>query len=283
MRTQIDALDTFSKREVLFKEKTVTYYTSFEESSKEKPYMVFLHGWVADSSAWALVGEKIKEELNVVLVDLPGHGKSQVPTDELQISYMVDSVHEVIQQLGTRIFLVGHSMGSAITQAYALKYPENLLGIGLVSTTLSFSTFIPPQVMEVLIPQGKKWWESVVESTLKNFSKIIFGDKSGENRHLLNAASQVIMQTPEEVVDQTYRNIIYAWDNTKEAENIQLPTLILVGSDDRLTPVSQGLKVCQKIPHAYLKEIEGTSHHITLLRPNEVVDNILYFFRCELL
>jgi len=85
---------------------------------------------------WRFFQEELSEQFQVVLIDLPGHGKSTLRKNNFTID---DIAEEIYTFLATKkiynFFVVGHSLGGYIALAIAELYPDSLLGLGLFQSS----------------------------------------------------------------------------------------------------------------------------------------------------
>lgn len=94
--------------------------------------VVLLHGFCEDSRMWEDFSQDLVEEkYRVITIDLPGFGQSAVWPD-VRIADMAEAVDAVLKELKQdKVIMIGHSMGGYVSLAYAEKYPEKLIGLGL--------------------------------------------------------------------------------------------------------------------------------------------------------
>ena len=94
--------------------------------------VVLLHGFCEDASMWKAVQEEGHDGLKLIVIDLPGFGKT--PISKLyNIEEMATAVHELMISLGIeKYFLFGHSMGGYVGLSILKKQEGNLLGFGLI-------------------------------------------------------------------------------------------------------------------------------------------------------
>jgi pimeloyl-ACP methyl ester carboxylesterase len=116
-----------SAKTLIFKDKKI----SFTDQGQGKT-LVFLHGFTESGKIWKAFSGKLISEYRVIIIDLPGHGKSEgldcIHTMEIQ----AELVHHVLKARKIRkCIMIGHSMGGYITLAFAGKYPEMLKGLCL--------------------------------------------------------------------------------------------------------------------------------------------------------
>jgi len=94
--------------------------------------LVLLHGFMEDMNMWDAHTESLSDYYQLIVIDLPGHGKSEVISEIHSMDMMADIVKLVLDKEEIEnIVLIGHSMGGYATLAFAEKYPEYLLGFGL--------------------------------------------------------------------------------------------------------------------------------------------------------
>lgn len=96
--------------------------------------LVLIHGLGSSMPAWSKNLEALARDHRVVLIDLPGYGKSTKANYEYTMRFFAKAVRGVIRELDLqRVVLVGHSMGGQIAMTYALDYPDTIEGLVLTS------------------------------------------------------------------------------------------------------------------------------------------------------
>jgi len=107
------------------------------------PTIVFVHGWTCDESSWAGQVPAFTKDHRVITLDLPGHGRSELPKDgKLSMDLFARAVEAVRAEAGAeRIVLVGHSMGAPVIRQYAHLYPQHVAGLVAVDGPLDMRAF----------------------------------------------------------------------------------------------------------------------------------------------
>ncbi|WP_071188210.1 alpha/beta hydrolase [Trichormus sp. NMC-1] len=96
--------------------------------------VVFLHGAWNDSGQWVSVMDLLAQDIHCLTPDLLGFGESENPHIHHSIDLQVDCISELLQALRLeKVYLVGDSLGGWIAASYALKYPEKIHGLVLLS------------------------------------------------------------------------------------------------------------------------------------------------------
>lgn len=109
----------------------ISYYENLQPI--DKPTVLMVHGFGAYKENWLRFARPFKDDFHVVVVDLPGHGKS---VHSLDLSYSLDNqvrwLNEFAAAIGLgRFHLVGNSMGGAITVGYSATYPKQVISANL--------------------------------------------------------------------------------------------------------------------------------------------------------
>ncbi len=97
--------------------------------------IVFIHGFLEDSSIWDDYSDALKSKYNVIKIDLPGFGKSDIISDTHEMSLMADVVVNVLKQESiNKYILVGHSMGGYVALSVISNKPNNCKGLIIVNS-----------------------------------------------------------------------------------------------------------------------------------------------------
>jgi pimeloyl-ACP methyl ester carboxylesterase len=98
--------------------------------------IVLIHGFGEDSRIWNQQVAFLQESYQLLLPDLPGSGASQIGENPLSIESMATCIQQMLDAENIQqCIMLGHSMGGYVTLAFAGKYPERLMGFGLIHST----------------------------------------------------------------------------------------------------------------------------------------------------
>lgn len=211
--------------------------------------ILFIHGAGLNSNVW-------RNQLSLgCAVDLPGHGKSR----DKEIKSLRDyakTLIEVVEKLKTPI-LAGHSMGGAIVQEF-LRIGGEAKGAILISTGAKLP--VNPEILENL----KKDFENTVNKLVDWMFH-----KEFKSKRVKNFVKNILLSTGAE---KTLRDFILCsnFDLTKNYPLIDVPTLIIVGNKDVMTPPILSEFLREKIPRSRLSVVHGAGHMVFLEKPNEI-------------
>jgi pimeloyl-ACP methyl ester carboxylesterase len=241
------------------------------------PLVVLAHGWTEQREIWALVARRLLDAgCRVVLYDQRGHGSSTSGTDGFTIPRLAHDLEAVLTAVDARdAVLVGHSMGGMTIMSLALERPEVLAGrakaVALVATAPSSLGGSPldrhlPRLM------ASRRFLSLFRGPLgpwlvrRTFGKVATAEHRRLTRDLFVAC------TPEARGD--FLAAMGAMDLTAGLASIRVPTVVLVGTLDRLTPPEHADVMAAGIPGARLVRYEGRGHQLPLEAPDEVAQEI---------
>ena len=208
----------------------------FEEKGEGFP-LVFLHGFLESKEVWANFTKKIAENFKVVLIDLPGHGKSEIYDKIHLMSYMADAVNGVLQYLSiNKCIIIGHSMGGYVTLEFEKKYGNKLLSfIMFHSSAASDNTQkIINRKREIdLIKNSKKYL------ICKTNIPLMYAE---ENRSKLlkdiEFSKQICYNTQDEGIIAALNGMMSRKNNFELLKSLKKQVLFIVGEKDDLIPMS---------------------------------------------
>jgi len=217
--------------------------------------LLFVHGSGGDREDWRdqLIG--LTSTATVIAIELPGHGESDGP-GESNVAAYAGWVSDFVEELKlSKVMLVGCSLGSAITQWIALMGKPWLKAIGLVGAGARLR--VHPSFLEGL----QKADGSAALTLLADFC---LSPRTGDP--LRSSLDQKMRIVPTDLVygDLKACDEFDVMDRIKE---IQIPTWIIVGEDDRLTPPKYAQFLHKEIKGSVLNIVEKAGHLISLEAP----------------
>jgi pimeloyl-ACP methyl ester carboxylesterase len=115
--------------------------------------LVLVHGWTADLTSWRYQVPAFAGKVRVVLLDLPGHGKSEAPKIDYTMDVFARAVDAVLADAGVKkAVLAGHSMGTPVVRQFYRRYPDKVLALVAVDGRLQ-KIDLPPEVMQKIVAQ----------------------------------------------------------------------------------------------------------------------------------
>ncbi|MEV4291981.1 alpha/beta hydrolase [Nonomuraea bangladeshensis] len=258
--------------------------------------IVFCHGYCLSLESWHYQRKDLRENYRLVLWDQRSHGRSQrAQADESMIDRLGDDLAEVIEEfVPGPCVLVGHSMGGMTIMALADRHPglfgDKIRAVALLATSagkLAELTLGLPAMLSKVVHKvapgtvsmlGKRG--ALIDRTRSAGSDIAFlitrymgfGDAKNVSPTVVDFAESMIRATPTEVFADFYPALMNH-DKLAALDVLDsVPTAILVGDGDWLTPPDHSKAIAAALPKAQLTEVPDTSHLIQLERPGVVND-----------
>jgi pimeloyl-ACP methyl ester carboxylesterase len=250
------------------------------------PPIVFAHGVTLSSRVWAKQFESIPPVgFRAIAFDGRGHGESTVGDTGHSIDNLADDLRSVVQGLDLHnAVLVGHSMGGMAVQAFAVRYPDvardRVAGYVLMSTAARVATSDANRVRTGLERVTGAVPTAATVMRQRNLGLLLarlgFGDRPHPSH--VEATRQMLAACPRATLRDASRALL-SLDVTAGLPDVELPTLVLVGTADILTPPRDAREIASLVPGAKLVEFTGAGHMLMYERTEEVDELIVEFAR----
>lgn len=175
---------------------------------------------------------------------------------EVLDAYKVDKAH-----------IVGMSMGGIITQIIALKHPDRVLTISLIMTS-NFDSNLPKKDSKVTEALGelkiKNWQDKdeVIECFIKK-SKVLVGSKNIFDEEKIRRLNEEEFNRASNLQSIDNHGFIRGWGlYLSRTSEINVPTLVIHGTEDPIIPYEHGVYLSEVIPNAVLVTLEGAGHEL---------------------
>jgi len=215
--------------------------------------IIFVHGAGGNSLLWRRTMEGLSGASRAYAVDLPGHPSGEITCKSIA-EYSV-ALHGFIRERRLdRPAVCGHSMGGGIVLTLALKHPEDVGALVLVSTGAKLG--VAPEILEGLRGQPLRAIEDVI--TPWSFNSIDLG--LGREARAALSVSNLPVFLNDYLACQGF-------DVRPDIPNIASKTLVVCGDKDRMTPPKWSHFLKANIPEAELVFIKDSGHMLPLEKP----------------
>ena len=240
--------------------------------------VLMIQGLGGRAADWATVPARLAPRFEVITFDNRGTGKSDKPDTEYNLDVMADEAVAVLQAAGhAQAHVVGLSMGGMIAQLVALRHPQSVRKLVLLSTTPGGSHAVPPtpEAMAALIPDMTQPPEQIVRSAMRAIAAPGF---AAAHPDVVQDIVQTAMSAPTpQFVFVRQMAAIMASDHYAELPTIGAPTLIIQGDADPLVPYANARTLAECIPGAQLATLHGCGHLAMWEQPEELARLLLGF------
>jgi pimeloyl-ACP methyl ester carboxylesterase len=235
-------------------------------STGSGPAIIFVHGWTCDESSWQGQVPAFTDRYRVITLDLPGHGKSDLPKDgNFSMELFARAVEAVRAEAKVeRAVFVGHSMGTPVIRTYALMYQARVAGLVLVDGLVQIAGMAPPFTPPPMI--GKEGMQA-----REKFVRGMFGPATTPElqEHIL----KMMLGTKEATAAGA---MTATWDQSwVKNDPITMPVLGVYAA----RPLASREAITRIFPQVEYHEIPESAHFLMMEKPDEFNRLLMAFLR----
>lgn len=223
------------------------------------PPIVILHGMGNNSQSWKKQLEGLSEQFTVIAWDAPGYGQSSDPKEEFrEFSQFADVLKGFIENLHYEsVTLLGHSMGAAIAIDFCYRFPQMVDALIISDTTRGAAAL------------SKEENEQKLANRLRNIETLEPAEiaKLRVKELLSPDPNPEVQKEAERIYSQVrpigFRSVAYSLYHLNQMDilpSISVPTLLICGELDKVTPVSESEVIHHTIKNSSFVTIPGTGH-----------------------
>jgi 3-oxoadipate enol-lactonase len=228
--------------------------------------VLFLHGIRGNRRNWASQIEFFSQRYRAAAWDARGYGDSEDYDGPLQFEHFAGDVLRVAEHFkAQKMHLVGLSMGGRIARNFALRAPERLHSLVLISTHPGFDTLSTEEVKRFVTERRTR--------TPQTLQKLL-GSRGSR------AAYEELLDSVSRIHESSYQKTVEAsaaQDRAAPVEQIRVPTLVIAGEEDTLYPPEIQREMARRIPGAEFLTFERTGHLANLEEPEKFNQAVLVF------
>jgi pimeloyl-ACP methyl ester carboxylesterase len=230
---------------------------------------------------WAEQVQGLSDHAHVVTVDVRGFGASQTTDGEFSLDDLATDVHGLLAKLGHgHVVLGGLSMGGYVALAFMRRYPEAVRGLILADTK---ATADSPEAFAKRLAMIEEVGAKGAAGVAKRMPETLVSPGTpARDPALMDRLTTWIAETNPVAIAGAQRALGARRDQTDLLTDIRVPTLVLVGADDTVTPPSDAMAMASAIHGAKLVTIPDAGHLSNLEQPaafNAAVKEFLAGFR----
>ncbi len=238
--------------------------------------IVLIHGFPFSKEMWKPQVDALKSNHYVIAYDVRGHGGSDADSCQYTVEYFVDDLFGLIDHLKLpKVVVVGLSMGGYIALRAIERGPDRFKGLVLCDTRSESDT---NEIKIRRAEQARTIRQQGMKTFADEFVKVIFSARSLEkNPEAVNFIKGLIEAMNPSAAAGTLIALAARTDCTAMLYNIKVPTLLLVGKNDAVTPPTAASAMKEKIPNATLHVIPNAAHVSNVENPAEFNNHLLDF------
>ncbi len=254
---------------------------NYNDSGKQTLPIIFVHGFPFDKSTWDPQFDFLKETHRVIIYDLPGFGQSTPLKTEVSIDSLSDNLIDFMDALKIKKAIVcGLSMGGYIVLNAVERFPERFQAIILSDTQCAADS---KENAEKRLDTVKEIENKGLNEFTETFLKKTFSVHAQNNRkQTIERIRKVILSNSPESITSALKAMAARKETCASLKTILVPTLILCGAEDVLTPVALSEFLFNTIPNSEMHIIKNAGH-LSNLEQSETFNDHLHSFISDII
>ena len=250
---------------------------AYTDTGSGRP-VVLIHGYPFNRSLWNEQVDVLSKDHRVIVPDLRGFGESEAPDAPATMNRMGQDVAQLLDHLKiARATIAGLSMGGYVALAFYKQMPERVRALILADTRAQGDT---EEAKHTRLQQAEKALsEGMAGIADAMLPKLLTPETVSKRPEIVKRVRDMMLKTRPEGAAAALRGMAERDDQTSLLPKISVPTLILVGADDAITPVADSEKMNQAIAGSTLVVLENAGHVSNLERTEQFNEALLEFLK----
>lgn len=262
-------------KKVKMQEKTTTIDSLkvryLETDGQSNIPLLLLHGWGSSLESWKRVAETFERAgKKVIIPDLPGFGKTQEPPRPWSVSDYIRFLENFLEKLHVSKFaLAGHSFGGQVAIAFAAQHQTdpNLRTLFLLAAArVMRRKKLRIKIFRIVTKFGNLAFTVPILAPLRSFVQKVWYKFTGERDYYV--ATPRMRKTMKRVLNEEVGARLTA---------ISIPTLILWGKNDEVTPLEDAYIIQKNIRGSSMHIFENINHDLNFKVPDELAKQMIMF------
>lgn len=232
--------------------------------------LVLLHGFPESKAIWEWFSTELAKSYRVICLDLPGFGDNQPLDRPMTITDLAEMVQVQLTSMGIdQCVMIGHSLGGYVALAFAEKYPNKIVGLGLFHSTAMSDSLEKKQGRNRSIDFIERYG---VPEFVNEFVKPLFYEPRREE---FREATKMIAEIGKKTAKSTIIEVIKAMrdrkDRCKVLEKATYPVMFIAGKNDAALQFTVNTPQFWLPQDATLHVLSETGHMGMFERPQETL------------
>jgi 3-oxoadipate enol-lactonase len=238
------------------------------ESRGDGPALLLIHGFPLDRSMWAHQVATLARWRRIA-PDLRGCGYSEAPEDGYAMAAYADDLVRLLDRLRVEhAVIAGHSMGGYVAFELLRRHRERVMGLILVDTRAEADTAEGRRGRDALIEVARAKGPAAVAEHL--LPRLLGRSTQRTQPQVVEQVREMARRAPVSGIVGALTAMRDRADSTPHLGTIEVPTLVVVGEEDEVTPPAMARHMTAAIPSAAMTTIPGAGHLAPLEAPTAV-------------
>jgi len=238
--------------------------------------VVLIHGYPFNRALWTEQIPALSNSNRIIAPDLRGFGDSDASPDTSTMNSLAEDVALLMDHLEIpRATIGGLSMGGYVALAFYKQFPSRVRALVLADTRASSDT---EEAKQTRAQQAEKALsEGMAGIADAMLPKLLTPETVSKRPEIVKFVRDMMLQTKPEGAAAALRGMAEREDQTELLRKISVPTLIIVGSEDAITPVADSEKMHHAIDNSRMVILDHAGHVSNLERTQQFNDELLHF------
>lgn len=252
------------------------FTVSYNDIGESEIPVIFLHGFPFDKSMWQMQLDFLKSSHRVIAYDIRGFGSTYDDETDFSIDLFTDDLISFMDKLSIdKAIICGLSMGGYIALNAVKRFPDRIEALILCDTQCIADSAEAKEKryakMDEIASSGKSAFTD-------GFIKGIFHEESLlHKKDVVEKIRSVVNSNSQNILINGLTAIAERSESCSVLREITMPTLIICGKDDALTPVKQSENMHEAIHASQLRIIDQAGHVSNLEQPREFNKHLANF------
>jgi 3-oxoadipate enol-lactonase len=249
----------------------------YTDSGSGTPVLL-VHGYPLNKSMWDAQVAELSKGFRVIAPDLRGHGESDAPQGTYSMDAIADDLNALLDHLKVdKAVVVGFSMGGYATFAFYRKYANKVKALVLADTRPQADT-----------PEAKQGREDTAQTVIKDgvagvatvtAPRMLAPTTVQGRADVVERVKSIMASTSVNGYVGDLRGLASRPDSTDTLSKIDVPTLVIVGEQDVVTPVADSETMAKTIKGAKLAKVPNAGHLAPLEQPADFNKALVEFLK----
>ncbi|GGJ98530.1 3-oxoadipate enol-lactonase [Lentibacillus kapialis] len=240
------------------------------------PPVILIHGVGLDHTMFRHQIDFLSLSYKVIAYDMLGHGKSENPDGSYQLLHFVDQLNQLLMELKIeRVNIVGFSMGAMVAQLFAIRFPEKVISLCIMSAVANRNEEQQQNIMKRVEQVKENGHLSTIDAALSRWFTQYF---ALVNTDLVNEVRSTLENNDSEAYLKAYSLFALSdQDLWHQLGSITSPTLIVTGEKDTGSTPDMAMQIGEKIHNSRVVIVPFVKHMLPMEGKKELEHHLLKF------
>ena len=238
--------------------------------------IILVHGFPLDGTMWDDQVRALSGNHRVIIPDLRGHGASESISGPYSMDMLADDLNGLLEHLNVdEVTVAGFSMGGYVAFAFYRKYKKRVKAMILAGTRSQSDSVSVSDGRESMAQRAEHEGQEGIATAL--LPRLLTSETLEDRSDIVDRVRGMMTRVSVQGMAGDLRAMAARDDSTETLGQITVPTLVIVGEEDTLTPPSESEMMARELPDASLQIIPSGAHLVNIENPDTYNFQLLAF------